>query len=250
MAQKLLSKKYKRRRRIFRFLVIAASLGLIATCLYASVFHIQGVVINGAQHTPISAVEADVRSMITGYRYLIIPHNNIFIYQKNKIQAYILQTYPSVETVDIRIDRHRTMQINIKDRKPLGVWCTDECYLYDTAGVIFKKSFIYTGALFVSWKREGNAVVQLLDSVSCEGLCTDPVFMDFLKRYRIEKAFMSENQLVLTSADGYQIKTGFVASSTMRHISDVLESKPELLKNIEYIDVRFDNKIFYKEKGE
>jgi hypothetical protein len=250
MAQKLLSKKYKRRRRVFRFFIVCLILGGIAGLLYMPVFSLQGVEIEGAQHTPVSAVEADIQSMITGYRYLIIPNSHVFLYQEENIREYILQTYPSVETIDISVDRHRIVRVTIADRKPLGVWCTDECYLYDTSGVIFKKSFIYTGALFVRWSKEDGEPVQLLNHVSCKELCTDGMFMDFLKRYRIEKASMGEHELILTSADGYQIKTGFVASSTMTRIENVLESKPELLKNIEYIDVRFDNKIFYKEKGE
>lgn len=250
MAQKLLSKKQRRLRKIFIYVSVFLTLGLIAFLLYTPIFELQGVEVRGAKHTNVAALETDVQGVISGYRYGITPNKNMFLYRKGFIKKHLLQTYPSVEEIDINMDRHRKIVITIKDRKPLGVWCDDVCYLYDTAGVVFKKSFIYTGALFVSWKKEGALPVKLLDTVDCAKLCTDVEFMDFLKAYRIEKAVMGENQLLLTSTDGYQIKTGFVASSTMGHIKNLVESKPDILREVEYVDVRFDNKIFYKEKGE
>lgn len=250
MAQKLLSKKARRRRLFFRIFLLCVVLGFLAGFLYVPFFRITGLEIHGARHTNISAVEQDIRNHISGYRFGIIPNDHILLYRKTYIERYILQTYPSVETIDIRFNRHRSLDVYIQDRKPLGVWCDEVCYLYDVGGVIFKKSFMYTGALFVSWKKEASTPVAMLDTVSCQELCTDSVFMDFLKTYRIEKAVMTDNQLVLTSTDGYYIKAGFEASSTMQHIADVLKSKPDLLKQIEYIDVRFENKIFYKEREE
>ncbi len=248
MALKLSNKQRRRLRKILITIGIFFALALVAVCMYAPFFRITGVSIQGARHTDVQALEQDIQSLIHGYRYGIVPNENIFLYQKKHLEDVIVQTYPSVEAVTLSLDIHRQLIIHIKDRKPLGVWCEDECYLYDTAGVIFKRSFTYTGPLFVSWKRDVSSPIHMLDTVSCQGLCTDPVFVDFLREYRVEKAVLHENMLELMSADGYTIKSGFVASTTMAHMRDVVENKPDILKNLEYIDVRFDNKLFYKER--
>jgi cell division septal protein FtsQ len=250
MAQKLSSKKVRLRKRIYVAMGVVVFLGVIASFLYIPFFAIQGMDIQGVRHTDVVALQQGVQPLVESYRYMLIPNNHVFLYQKKNIEKFILQTYPSVETVDMHIDTSRKLIIRIKDRKPLGVWCTDECYLYDTSGVLFKKSFKYTGALFVSWTDMEKKPVHLLEIVACKELCTNTEFMDFLNMYRIEKATIGEQQLELMSADGYTIKTGFVASSTMTRIRKVVDNKPELLKGIEYLDVRFENKVFYKEKGE
>ena len=250
MAQKFSRKKLRLRRRVFAILGTLVFLGAVSAILYVPFFAIRGIEVQGARHTDTVALEQDVRPLIEAYRYLVLPNNHILIYQKRKIEKFILQTYPSVETVDVHIDTSRKLIVRIKDRKPLGVWCGDVCYLYDTSGVIFKKSFAYTGALFVSWRDVEKKQVALLEQVSCKDLCTDVVFMNFLKNYRIEKAVIGEQQLELVSADGYVIKSEISASSTMSRIQRIVESDPELLKGIEYVDVRFQNKVFYKERGE
>lgn len=250
MAQKSLSKKAKLRRKIFIIFAVCVGLGILALFTYAPFFQIQGVRIEGIRHTQISAVDADIRERISGYRYGIIPNSNIVIYQKRAIERYILEGYPSVEHIDIGVDRHRVLHVRIKDRKPLGVWCGDACYLYDVGGIIFKKSFMYTGPLFVGWSRDTREPVTLLQPVSCDGLCTDMAFMSFLKTLRIEKAIIGKHQLTLISSDGYYIITEPYASSTMSRIQNLVGHKADILQRVEYIDIRFPNKIFYKEKGE
>lgn len=250
MAQKLSSRKKKRQHRILITLGVFVGLGILAGFLYIPFFQITGMKIQNAQHTDIVSLEHDIQPFIQNYRYIIIPNNNFLFYQKKAITDFVMRTYPSVEHIDIRIDTSRRLIITIKDRKPLGVWCSEDCYLYDTAGILFKKSFTYTGSLYVSWKKDDDVPIGLLDTVSCVELCTDVKFLEFLRSYRIEKAAIHESGVELFSADGYYIKTGLIASTTMVHMKNVAESKPEILQNLEYIDVRFDNKLFYKEKGE
>lgn len=249
MALKLSSKRQKRRRRVLATLGILFSLGLVAVLLYVPIFQIKGIEIQGAKHTGVAALQASIVPFIDGYRYGFIPNENIFLYERKKIKDFVMREYPSVESIDIRVDTSRTLIVHIKDRKPLGVWCSDQCYLYDTAGVLFKKSFTYTGALYVSWKRDGLKPLTLLDTVECVGLCTDVKFLEFLRSYRIEKAVIHDSTVDLWSTDGYYIKSGLIASTTMSHMKDVMDSRPGLLQSLEYIDLRFENKIFYRERG-
>lgn len=249
MVVKSLTRRQRRRKKLRIYVAVLFCIGLVIYGVYSSVFKIVDVEITNAKHTDIVALKKDVNTQLEGSRFLILPNNNAFLYPQSKIEKYILKTYPSIEKVDIKINSKKIVTVEIKDRLPLGVWCADECYFYDSDGVIFKKSFKYTGPIFTSWERDPKTSVNYLDAVQCEKLCTDLVFTKFLGDNQIEKAVIGEEFIDLYSANGYYIKAGLDATTTINHILKITSEKPEFLNSLEYIDVRFPTKIFYKEKG-
>ncbi|MES2623114.1 MAG: hypothetical protein V4576_01755 [Patescibacteria group bacterium] len=248
MAVKSLSRKQRRRRKVLMYIGIFFAVVAVLYLIYGPLLKIKTVEIHGARHTTIADVQNDAFADIDGYRYLVVPNDHIFFYTKGKMKDQILKTYPSVETIDMHLDIHRVLHIDIKDRKPLGVWCSTECYFYDTAGVIFKKSFVYTGALFTAWSKSPDVAVNFLDTITCEGLCTDQRFIDFLRKHSIEKVTMFDEMMEMQSSAGYVIKAGFEASTTLSHIEEIDQNKPGFLETLEYVDVRFPNKVYYKER--
>lgn len=250
MVVKSLTRKQKRRKKLLTYAGVLFCITLVLVSIYSSVFDITDVEVVGNKHTNSSLVKEDVVRMLGGNRFLILPNNNLFLYPKGKIKKYLLATYPSVEKVDISVGFKKVVTVTIQDRFPLGVWCADECYFYDADGVVFKKSFKYTGPIFTSWERNPKTPVAFLDHVSCQELCTDKTFSEFLGNYQIEKAVISEDEVQFFSANGYYIKAGFDASSTMSMMAKISTQKPEFLNGLEYVDVRFPTKVFYKERGE
>lgn len=248
MAVKSLTRRERRRKKLLKIFAVLFVLALGLVCMYSSVFKITDIEIKGAQHTDIGAVEIEVKNALTGYRYFILPNDHILFYPKKTISELILNHYPSVEKFSMSIDRKRNVQIEIKDRRPLGVWCGEKCYFYDPVGIIFKESFKYTGPVFTSWERSPKQEIRFLSEVSCEKLCTNTTFTDFIKLYQIEKAVLTEEMVEFKSANGYTIKAGFNATTTINHIKKISEQKPGFIDTLEYIDVRFPTKIFYKER--
>ena len=249
MAQKLLTRKQKRNRRLLLGIGLLCVCGVLYILVYASFFRSIHIEIIGARHTDVAAVTIEINGLLREKTFGIIPNDHIAFYPKKKIRELVLTRYPSVETINMSVDMKKKLEIRITDRKPMGVWCGEKCYFYDAEGIIFKESFKYIGPVFTSWEKSPKEEVGFLKQVSCEQLCTNSAFTDFLKAYQIEKVILSESMIELISANGYKIKAGFNATTTMEHIKKISEQKHEFLETLEYIDVRFPTKIFYKEKG-
>lgn len=249
MVVKSLTKRQRRRRKLLIYAAGVFGIALVLVGMYSSILRVNGVEVTGAKHTNILAVKQDVENLLLKNRLLILPNNNVLFYPNNKIEEFILKTYPSVEKVEVTVSAKKIIEVEITDRFPLGVWCAEICYFYDDQGIVFKESFKYTGPIFTAWEKNPKVPVAYLEKVACEELCTNKKFSQFLSDNQIEKAIISPDMIEYVSANGYFIKAGFDATTTMNHILKISEQKPGFLNTLEYVDVRFPTKIFYKEKG-
>lgn len=248
MVVKSLTKRQRRRKKLLLYIAVLFCFVLVLVGVYSSILRVRGVEVTGAKHTNVEVVKLDVENLLLKNRLLILPNNNVVFYPNNKIEEFILKTYPSVEKVEVSVSPKKIIKVEITDRFPLGVWCAETCYFYDDQGIVFKESFKYTGPIFTAWEKKPMASVSYLEKVSCEELCTNKLFSEFLSNNQIEKAIISPDMVEYVSANGYYIKAGFDATTTMDHIKKISEQKPGFLNTLEYVDVRFPTKIFYKER--
>lgn len=252
MAVKSFNKKGRRRRRIFRIVLAIVAILFFLWFMIADMWRIHDVHVVGARHTDSSAIQQHIWDILDHKRLLVLPGNQSYIYAHGRIIDEVMQNFPGVESIDIDVDRHGLLTVTIEDRRALGVWCdASDCYFYDDAGVLFKKSFSYTGALFTRWKYAATeAAVRLGEKVPCIDVCMNEEFLYFLHDKRIDEAVIDKEMLKLTSTDGYYLKASFGATTTMGHIEQLEKKEPGILGKVEYVDVRFPHKIFYRVKGE
>lgn len=252
MAVKSYNKKEKKRRKIFRILGAGVLITVFVWFMLASMWRIHGAEVVGAKHTNISQVHAEVRSVLDKRVFWILPGNQMYLYDKSFLKNEILQNFPSVEKVEVKVSMHGQMTVSIVDRRALGVWCdTNDCYFYDDNGVLFKKAFKYTGILFTAWNNVVSADLAVLGTkVPCRDICLNEKLLAFLHDKKIDKVEMNDEMLLLKSGKEYYIKAGFDATTTIKHLEELEKKEVGMLKTLEYADVRFPHKIFYKIKGE
>lgn len=252
MAVKSFNKKGKRRRNILRIILLVLGLALFVWFMVSDLWRISAVQVVGAKHSDSGAIEAQIKDILGQSQLFIFPGNQKYTYSRGKIEEAVLQTFPGVEEIEMRADSDGTLTATIKDRRALGVWCdSEECYFYDDFGVLFKKSFSYTGALFTKWRYvASDARMTLGQKVPCIDVCMNEKFLYFLHDKRIAEAVMEGETMRLQSTDDYYIKAGLDATTTMAHIEQIEKKEVGILKKVEYVDVRFPNKIFYKVRGE
>lgn len=215
-------------------------------------WRIHNVQVVGAKHSDGGAIQQNIWDILDHKRLFLLPGNQTYIYAKGKIANDVMKNFPGVSAIDIDVDSDGLLTATIQDRRALGVWCDSvECYFYDDSGVMFKKSFNYTGALFTKWKyNASDAEVILGEKVPCINVCLDEKFLYFLHDKRIDQAVIDKETLMLTSTDGYYLKASFDATTTIGHVEQLEKKEPGILGRVEYVDVRFPHKIFYKVKGE
>jgi hypothetical protein len=214
--------------------------------VYGKIWKIQGIEIVDAKHTNIEELKTDIYNLSQKKKFLIIPNNHILFLSKTKIIEHILETYPSVEFVEVQKTKDREIIISIKDRMAMGVWCDALCYFFDDQGILFKKSFDYTGAVFTKWEIASSTPLNFYDKALCTDTCIDKTFVTFLTQHKVMKVLMEGDDLRMLTEYGYYIKALNNASTTMRNLALFKGEYTGGDTELEYVDVRFADKIFYK----
>ncbi|MDD4989509.1 MAG: hypothetical protein PHV42_03745 [Candidatus Pacebacteria bacterium] len=230
---------------------------------------IQNVQVEGSSGVSESLVESKVRDDLSGKYWRFISRANSLFYPGQKIETDILNSFPSVENVSVSRPDFHTLLIEVSERKPIALWCEGNtvsvppqdtpCFLMDKDGLIFAKApstlpegFLY---YFGGEMKEGNPIGQtFLDGEKIQNLS---FFLGLLPRLHLKPVALladPNDELELYVEGGLKI----LLRSDMSY--DVALQNFESLWNdpalgwaqkgipstLQYIDLRFDNKVFYK----
>lgn len=256
MALKLSNKKIisatRKKQTRFKILLSVLCVVVVSVAIYGTYSHaldIRQVEVVGAEHTDMQKVKDIVLDETQKRAWFIFPQRNRIFFPENKVAIRIHTEVPSVETVDVDGHMMGDVVVTIKDRRPAGIWCNstveNDCYFFDTAGVIFKPSFAFTGSVYTRWRAEG-VTLSLGQPVPCLPGCIEDAYVQFLADHKITDAVLGQaGMAVLQSMDGYSIKASGDTKVTMKHLATLRDRKVDL-KTVEYVDARLENKIFYK----
>lgn len=246
MALKSSNKKHKIWYRVISIILFILLSTFLYWFTYGALWKINNIEIIGAKHTDIEVLKTDIYNISEKKKLLIIPNNHILFLSSKKVIAHILETYPSVENVEIKKTKDRDVIITIKDRMPMGVWCDENCFFFDDEGILFKKSFNYTGAVFTKWGTSASTTLKFYDKVLCLDICIDKTFVNFLSQNKVKEVSIDVDDLRMLTEYGFYIKALNNASTTMRNMALFSKEYEGDLKVLQYVDVRFGDKIFYK----
>lgn len=250
---------------------------LIVTCLCVMVFvigiayatHLPGVTIakieiRGNDTISASAVEAVVEEETKGSYLKLFSKKNTWLYPENNILKTISLEFPQVASVFISsVDK--TLSVNITEREPFALWCRDfdkkECFFMDKAGFMYTEAPEFTGPVYLVFTGSveaenpiGNFYLSKSDFPKIIS------FIESLKKLKMkpEGVYISSSGdgtvYLPKSEEGEVRKVLFTFGGTLEKAIENLI--PFLLEiklvnsagsiDVQYIDIRFGNKIFYK----
>ncbi|MEN9605015.1 MAG: hypothetical protein RJB39_700 [Candidatus Parcubacteria bacterium] len=239
--------RQKRARRKFLtwILTIVVIAGVIYL-IYGEPLRISAMNIEGNKHTSTEDIAKIEREYLEAHRFFILPQNNIVFFSSRKFKRAVMEQVPGVASIEL--DGMKNIVVKISDRRATGIWCNDtlleECYFFDDTGVVFKKSFDFIGYVFAKWYGVGMTT-QIGETVGCVPACTNQKYIPFLLAHKIESIEYGVDTQRLQSLNNYVIKASNNATTTMNHMK-TLELKKVNLTQIQYVDVRFPHKIYYK----
>lgn len=258
------------RRRRTRLFVIAGIVLLVMLLIagihyiaYRPSLRIQEISVRGTRLQNPSHVETFVRERLRDDSFRYVPLDGIFSYPRAELQAAIPREFPRLHSV--RIGRaaiaSTRLIINVDERDIFATWCDEvatRCYVFDESG------FIFADATAVSERPESSYTFS-------GGIDGDPIgktflggrlhqTMDLLQRLR-EGRFVPLSVHVDSAEDfsvrlqnGYVIKASFSQDiDTIIHNLELIAVAPAIRgrdAELEYIDLRFGNRVYYKFKGE
>lgn len=254
-------------------IVIAA----VSYLSYRPEVSIQEMTVNGANDVSADAVRTYVQSTLDDGKLHIFSNRNIFLYPRATLEKALITAFPPVK--EARMSRPSilatTLTIDIKERRPFALWCPTtfltaneegpaSCYRMDDTGFIYIEGqrgsptisgYVFAGGIASSTETipvspigetfsptHLPGLVALLDTLGQAGFGAVGATVDNPQDFSVHLS------------RPYFVKASFGSNpgTLVRDLQLVLSS--EALKGkeaqLEYIDLRFGNRVYYKFKGE
>ncbi|MDP6119503.1 MAG: hypothetical protein QF748_00920 [Candidatus Pacebacteria bacterium] len=230
-------------------------------------FHIVGATTEGNSVTSNSEIEKIINQNITGYYLGFFARKNVLIYPKKQIKRDLMEEFRRIEDVRFSIIDLEELHVVINERKPDTLWCgvkkgeelEEKCFFVDPDGLIYSKAPSFSGNVFLKVYGEIGG--------------SNPIGREFLpkSKYQSLKSFKSSiKQLNLVPASLVKLREGdmelwlndgarliYNLEQDIVGLSEDLNSilsNPSFKKEVEnkgildYIDLRFGNKVYYQFK--
>ena len=239
---------------------------------------ITNTVIQGNKILDANALKKNAEESLNGNYFYFFPKKNVLIYPKDFIISRVLSAFPGVASADLSIGKSHELIISIEERKPSAIWCGVDnpatllglpasCFYVDETGYIFGNSPSFSGdAYFTLYGQGGLKGNTFLGQHFVSGDLFEKIInlRNFLLGYITTvntiylgdenyAEFKDDSGLIIKwniDQDIAQIKSNMQAIFRSDSWKDgTFSSDPEKRKPLEYLDFRFGNKVFYKEKG-
>lgn len=241
------------------------------------------VKVSGTVAVSPSAIASSTEKFLTGRYLFTVPRANVLFYPKRSIERDILERYLRVARVEARFKNFHTLNISVTERKTEALWCRsilvqerdvgetrDDCFLLDGDGFVFDKFDLADQTSpdvlkFVTPSRF-PAYVKFYGGFSST---TGPIGQTYLSSARFQELLQFSENLIplgatvlafrerpdndldveLSGGGRLVINRESDLSSTISNFQSMIFEPNfggmEGLKKIDYIDMRFGNKIFY-----
>jgi hypothetical protein len=255
---------------IFAAVLIIGGFSLVSKLKMLSV---SAVTFSGNQVVTNTELQEVVDMSLRGNYLGLFSKRNILLFPKKHILASVADAFPRIQTADLELEDTNSIRITVEERKPHALWCDhvallDEdqirkgCYFMDDHGLIFAPAPYFSGSVFFRYfgavKGEPVGLRYLSEDMfkALELLRQDLAEID-IPVAGIEVKDNNEIEILFTqSVKQGAARTGKILA-TMNDLGRTFEnvetfvresrvSDRKFLDNVEYIDVRFGNKVFYK----
>lgn len=244
---------------------IVLVVGLLSYISKRDKFRISNVNLFGGILVTEEEVQKKTFEYLSGSYLWLFPKNNAFIYPKSKLEKYLRDNFKRIDTLDINLKNFQRLSINITERKHFAIWCkgvptvdTEECYFMDKNSTIFAPAPDFSGDAY--FKYYGYLTDE--NPIGKEYIASSTLFSDIsdfvssVKKLELRPLYVvakgdDEYVMKLTSGASIFFDTKESFKKTSDNFSLLLASKvfTNMDKRnlpVEYFDLRFGNKLFYK----
>ena len=275
------SSPLRARRRRARVVAAVAALTVVAALAYGihwlsyiPQFNVSRVIVSGAERVPSELVRAYVDSRLHDGSYRYLSSANIALYSRESIEKGIVAFFPMVREAHISRDSPiaQAVSVLVVERRPFAQWCLPEevpteasspvqdCYEMDDGGFIFAAIASTTHGTFETpYVFSGDIVSNPIGKTFIPGHL--PGILALLRIIGQRADFTplavgieGEQDFSVHFSEGFTLKASFGqdADTLARNLALILSSEALAGKEseLEYVDLRFGNRVYYKLKGE
>jgi len=260
---------------VFTIAIFFLVLILIVWGLHNQNIRITNIYIEGSNAVLDKDIKERVLMNIDNKYLWLFPKDNIFIYPKARIKKDILTTFKRVYYIKVNTIDLTSIVVTIKERDPYAIWCgesisdnenaiSDTCFFMDSTGFIFARAPNFSDNVYLT-------IYGVLQNISQSSNTFDnPIGKRFLEEKYFTHLMLLRDTLsneeidavYLTSQDDGDFQVYIATGGKLifnkkqdiekifRDLISAVEAKEvdgmNVWENLEYIDLRFDNKVIFK----
>jgi hypothetical protein len=234
----------------FFFLTLVLFFGALYLVVFYSFFQIKSVVtakeedtVNSQQFL-IKEVEKQALN-----NFLFLPTKSIFLFKKEEVAEMIKEKEPTAKDVFIKKIFPSSLEIEIKTRKTKALWCKEkDCFCVDEEGTVFKESENKEGVIFykqgevvlgekITTKSDLDLLFYLEEKISDLDFSVES--FNFINLNTVQVFLEKEDWSIYFSKENTE--------KEFKNLEVAIEKiTKEELQELDYIDLRFESKVFYK----
>jgi len=258
---KIKARKRRRRNRIIAVCVVGFLIlfGASVALFRAPFLRVTVISVTGAQTLNAEEIKQFVQQRITGNYLFVYPKDDILIYPQTAIERDLAAAYPVLKLVEVYADNFHTIGVVLHERTPAALWCATDCYLMDENGVIYASvqgtstdQYVVYGGAVVGEKNPRQYLTQdkyhalaALVSALSQVEVGNPVRQIVVDEMQDGRAYF-QNDFVLVFSSKDQPGDVFERLTLARQAAPLVGKS---LGELEYIDLRFGDKLYYKLKS-
>lgn len=230
---------------------------------------IDSISVSGQQVVKAEEVKQIALDTLKGNYLWMFAKENTLIYPENAITNNLFAAYPRIKDIVIERDGLNALVIGIEEYEPHALWCgnvfngtrdpTEQCYFTDTEGYIFALAPDFSGSAYFKYygilSEDLNPIRQTLFDGFERTRLED--FLRLLETVGFDPHILSWTQdgdYITYLKQGGEIR--FAKKDNFKHVFENLQSlidvdpfKSDYKENadrLEYVDLRFGNKVLYR----
>ncbi len=280
-AQRPVPLRERRRRR--RALVACGALTLAVVgafglqyLSYLPRFTVGSFEVRGAEHLSARLVASAASAALHDGSYHFLSRATVVWYPRADIEAALAARFPRIKEVSLSRQHplSTAIEVTIKERQPFATWCAGEilgyvsadeatasaCYLLDETGFLFARAAYASTTEYIFHGGMPEAASST-DFIGRSFVRAQLPALSSVLRALGQAGFgprgaevVGEQDFVIPLARGFVVKASFGqdAGTLVKNLQLVLSSEAlrEKEEEIEYIDLRFGNRVYYKLRGE
>ncbi|MDO9230986.1 MAG: FtsQ-type POTRA domain-containing protein [bacterium] len=256
----------RRKFSFFRFLFFLIFIAFATVLIYALFFspflEITSIEVNGNEHITENSILDKINPQISGKYFDAIKKNNLLLIRTGKIKKDIQVEFRIIKEITIKREFPSKLVVSIIERKSQMVFCsTNNCFMLDENGEAYDN-------YFASEENDKNNFIILREEssrkINLGEVILEKNYMEYvqgIKREllaRLEMEVENNFRVVSLISKDIRVKTkegpeiffneNIELEKEIEMLKVVLENKIEKnqRQDLEYIDLRIDNKIYYK----
>ncbi len=222
-------------------------------------FQVKEIEIRGLTTLDSEEVRGRARTMLSGAYAFVIPRGMVLTVSGKGIGRALMNEFPRIKTVSVKKHLPDALEIFVEERTPWGIFCgvDGRCAYIDEMGYAYESAPSFSGRLVT--KVLSDAAIPAIPSQAVEPALMEKtrVIGDEVKKIlnasTVSYELISDlpKEIRVVAPEGYRIY--FDRESDLQNAFRVLKTVlAEEIKDkrarLDYIDLRFGNKVFYKLK--